>query len=95
MDKLLDYSNGKVLLYLYGGYHSNCNITLAMLDKINQARPDVRIVKINTLKHYHIKEKYNIKALPALIYLENGIFINKMSGSLNYKSVLMMLDGSD
>lgn len=91
----MDTNHGSVLLYLYGGYHSNCNITLAMLDKVSSLRPDVKIIKINTLNNYQIKIDYQVKALPALIYLENGFFKGKITGNLNYQKVLALLNGSD
>lgn len=91
----LQLKKGKVLLFLYGGYHSKCNITMTMLDEIQLKRPDISVIKIDTSKSYSIKEEYNIKALPALVYLINGQLAGKLSGTLSYREVLSMIEGCD
>lgn len=82
-----DISNGKVLLFFYAGYHSNCNITLQMLDDISKYHPDINLIKINTTKFYTMKTKYNIKVLPCIIYLKDGNVIDKISGSITFNLI--------
>lgn len=88
-------NNGKILLFLYGGYHSNCNITESMLKNIEKKRSDIIVIKVNTAKYYRLKERFNISSLPALIYLKNGNVIFKRMGSLNQKVIMNLIEGSD
>lgn len=82
-----DYTKGKALVLLYGGYHSNCNITLNMLNDIEKRYYKIKFIKINTSKYYKIKEKYQIHVLPSLLYFEDGNLIDHISGSFNYRQI--------
>ena len=46
---------------------------------------------VNTTKYYKLKEKYNVKALPALLYFKNGELVDFIGGSLNYKMIEDMI----
>lgn len=79
-----DINSGKVILFLYAGYHSTCNVTLQMIDKVAKYHKDIKVIKVNTTKYYKIKEMYNIRTLPCIIYLIDGKNIDRLCGSLNY-----------
>lgn len=86
-----DYLKGKSLVFFYASYHSNCNITLDALKRLEKKYYSIKFIMINTTKYYKLKEKYNINALPALLYFKDGEIVDFLSGSLNYKMIEDMI----
>lgn len=86
-----DGKTGKVILLLYGGYHTNCNLTLSLLDNVCKRHKDIKFIKINTSKYYKIKERFNVKILPCVIYLNDDVELGRVQGSLNYHLIEQLI----
>ncbi len=86
-----DYLNGKSIVLFYASYHSNCNITLDALKRLEKKYYNIKFIMVNTTKYYKLKEKHNVKALPALLYFKNGELVDFIGGSLNYKMIEDMI----
>lgn len=94
---MLEYPNGNFLVgnslvLFYAGYHSNCNITLNMLYELERKYNNIKFFKLNTSRYYKIKEKYNIKILPAILYFKDGILKDKILGNFNSHNIKRMLE---
>ncbi len=87
-----NYEIGNSLVLLYASYHSNCNITLNMLYDLEIKYNNIKFFKLNTSRYYKIKEKYNIKVLPAILYFKDGILKDKILGNFNYHIIKNMIE---
>lgn len=86
-----DFLSGKAIVLLYGGYHNNCNITLSMLAEVEKRHGNIKFIKVNTAKYYNIKQKYQIKVLPSMLYFIDGKIVNQISGSFSFRQIEDMI----
>ena len=89
-----DFSTGRSIVLLYGGYQNNCNITLSMLYDIEKRHSNINFIKVNTSKYYKVKEKYQIHILPTILYFRDGNLIDKLKGPFNYHQIEQMIQRS-
>jgi len=49
------------------------------------------IVKINTVKHKEVAEKYKVKGLPTLLLIKNNKELKRYAGALSYQDLIKFL----
>jgi thioredoxin 1 len=84
-----DINQGKVLLDFYATWCNPCKMVSKQLDLYEAEIADVTVVRIDIEKpeNFKISQDYAIRSLPTLIYLEDGILINKALGTRNLQQI--------
>ncbi len=77
-----DLTNEFILLFFYASYSKACNANLEILDYLND-RLNIPIYKINVTKYPFLKDKYQVRYIPAYVLLNNNKFISKSEGTQN------------
>lgn len=75
-------TNEIILLFFYASYSKACNANLEILDYLND-KLNISIYKINVTKYPFLKNKYQVKYIPAYVLLKNNKFIGKNEGTQN------------
>jgi thioredoxin 1 len=75
-------ANGNIVVDFYADWCGPCKMISPLLEEINQERNDVTIVKVDTGESAVISRKFNIRSLPTMVFLKNGIEIDRFSGAV-------------
>jgi thioredoxin 1 len=84
-----DIKKGKVLLDFYANWCNPCKVVAKQLDVYESEVEDVKVVRINIEEpeNFKVVQKYLIRSLPTLVYLEEGIVVNKSLGIKNLAQI--------
>ena len=81
-DNLPDVSNGVFLLDFYGTVCGPCKMIAPFLKDIASERDDVTILKLDIDTNVELTKQYNIRSIPALFVLKDGVIkASKVGGS--------------
>lgn len=80
--------NKPVLLDFYADWCGPCQTLLPIIDALAaEYKNDVEIVKVNVDLNPSIAQKFEVRSIPALFFLKDGVVVDKLQG-LQQKSVL-------
>jgi thiol-disulfide isomerase/thioredoxin len=76
------------LLYFYSSWISSCNMYNELVSNIDKKFKDLSIMKINTTKHYELKEKFKITKIPSFIMIKDDEIISRKDGNTNQYTII-------
>jgi thioredoxin len=71
---------GKVILDFYADWCGPCKKLAPIFEELSNQYPNISFIKINTDKAEELAKKYDISALPSVLYLNDGEVISIIKG---------------
>lgn len=85
-------SQGVVLLDFFAEWCGPCRIVAPVLEKISNARPEVKIFKIDVDKEQELTSRFRITNMPTLVLLRDGKETSRLLGAHPEASIMNMID---
>lgn len=86
-------SNNRVLVDFYAEWCGPCKGMAPELDKLDQAEPDLTIVKVNIETMEDIAIKHRIRAVPTLVLYENAQATKTAAGAKSLNQLKEFVNG--
>ena len=70
----------KVVIKYWAVGCGNCKAMEPIMEQVKAEFPDVTFKNVNTADAVEDTEKYGVSSLPALVFLRDGVMVDKMAG---------------
>lgn len=65
-----------------------CKAINTELEKVNQTRPDITIVKVNVDNHQDLVQEYHIKSVPTVLFIRSGQAPTSVTGLIRAEEMI-------
>lgn len=65
-------STGNVVVDFWAPWCNPCKTLGREIERVNELRPDIKIVKVNVDEHPELVSRYSIRSIPLLLFIKNG-----------------------
>ena len=88
-DKEITQNDQTVLVDFWAPWCGPCKMISPMLDEIaTEKAGSVRVAKVNVDENQNLSVKYNVRAIPALLFFKNGQLRDQVIGMTSKKDLL-------
>ena len=92
-EKEVTQSNQTVLVDFWAPWCGPCKMIAPLLDEIAAEKAGlVKVAKVNVDENQSLSVKYNVRAIPALLFFKNGQLRDQVIGMTTRKDLLGRLD---
>jgi thioredoxin len=92
-DREVTQSEGAVIVDFWAEWCGPCKMIAPLLDEIAREKAGVvKVAKVNVDESQSLSFKYNIRAIPALLFFKNGQLRDQVTGVTSKKDLLSRLD---
>jgi len=92
-DKEITQNDQTVLVDFWAPWCGPCKMISPMLDEIaTEKAGSVRVAKVNVDENQNLSVKYNVRAIPALLFFKNGQLRDQVIGMTSKKDLVGRLD---
>ena len=92
-DKEITQNDQTVLVDFWAPWCGPCKMISPMLDEIaTEKAGSVRVAKVNVDENQNLSVKYNVRAIPALLFFKNGQLRDQVIGMTSKKDLLGRLE---
>ena len=92
-DREVTQSSKPVIVDFWAEWCGPCKMITPLLDEIAREKADaVKIAKVNVDENQSLSFKYNIRAIPALLFFKNGQLRDQVTGMASKKDLLGRID---
>jgi thioredoxin 1 len=92
-DREVTQSEGAVIVDFWAEWCGPCKMIAPLLDEIAREKVGVvKVAKVNVDESQSLSFKYNIRAIPALLFFKNGQLRDQVTGVTSKKDLLSRLD---
>jgi len=75
-----ELKTGRVLVDFYATWCGPCKMLMKQVDVYESEVDDVKVVKVNVEDEPEMSQAFGVRALPTLVYMEDGEVIKKVTG---------------
>ena len=92
-DREVTQDGKPVIVDFWAEWCGPCKMIAPLLDEIAREKADaVKVAKVNVDENQSLSLKYNIRAIPALLFFKNGQLRDQVTGVTSKKDLLSRLD---
>jgi len=92
-DRELTQDDKPVVVDFWAEWCGPCKMISPLLDEIAREKAgSVKVAKVNVDENQSLSFKYNIRAIPALLFFKNGQLRDQVTGVTSKKDLLNRLD---
>jgi len=92
-DREVTQSSKPVIVDFWAEWCGPCKMVAPLMDEIVREKADaIKIAKVNVDENQSLSFKYNIRAIPALLFFKNGQLRDQVTGMASKKDLLGRID---
>lgn len=78
----------KVLVDFYATWCGPCNRLTPIIEKVSEEHPELSVIKIDVDEVPEVAQKYEVRSIPTLLYVEEGKIIDQTLGYMPEEALL-------